>query len=120
MYHFVEEKIKESIDNGEFDDLPGKGKPLHLKEELQGLSPEIRRAYKILKNAGYIPEEQEKKKRSLTFNDLYTFATGKTRKTESLQKKQLEELVKKRELQKNQTFRTYAQKIYKKLLNLQN
>lgn len=38
MHRIVEDKIKEAIKNGEFDNLPGKGKPLNLKEDLQGLS----------------------------------------------------------------------------------
>ncbi len=28
MYYFVEDKIKKSIEDGEFDNLPGMGKPL--------------------------------------------------------------------------------------------
>jgi hypothetical protein len=33
MYIFVEERIKDSIYKGEFNDLPGKGKPLNLKDD---------------------------------------------------------------------------------------
>ena len=39
-----------------FDDLPGAGKPLDLTDER--LVPEdVRVAYRILKNAGYVPTE---------------------------------------------------------------
>lgn len=109
----MEERIKESIDNGEFDDLPGKGKPLNLKEELQGLSPEIRRAYKILKTAGYIPEEKDKEK--LTFHDLYNMATGKELKQKQLNHKEFHSLTKQRKWRNNQSLQHYAKKIYQKL-----
>lgn len=116
LYHFVEDKIKESMKNGDFDNLPGKGKPLHLKEELQGLSPEIRRAFKILKTAGYIPEEKEIKKENLTFNDLHQFATGmRSEQTQHERKKQFQSFAKHRGLKKNPSFRKYAKKIYDKL-----
>ena len=46
---------------GEFDNLPGKGKPLDLKKYSE--TPEhLRMAYHILKNAGYAPEEVRLKK----------------------------------------------------------
>jgi len=114
MYRFVEDKIKESIDNGEFDNLPGKGKPLNLKEDLQGLSPEIRRAYKLLKNAGYIDEETEKKKKDLEIDDLITAATGKSYKSEAQSRQKFEAFVKEQKLNKNKKFSAYAKKIYKK------
>ncbi|WP_156291602.1 DnaJ family domain-containing protein [Oceanobacillus salinisoli] len=115
MYHIVEEKIKESVENGEFDDLIGKGKPLNLKEDLQGLSPEIRRAYKILKNAGYIPEQQDIKKDKLTFRDLYTYAAGKKYEQPYRQQNDFESLIKERNLKKTPSYRQYAKKIYQKL-----
>jgi len=43
---------------GEFDNLPGKGKPL-VQEDLSGVPEELRMAYKILKNAGCVPPEVE-------------------------------------------------------------
>lgn len=52
----AERKIAEAIANGELDDLPGAGKPLELDDD--ALIPEdLRMAYRILKNAGYAPEE---------------------------------------------------------------
>jgi hypothetical protein len=52
----VEEKIREAIANGEFDDLPGKGKPISLDEYFS--TPEdIRMTNSVLKNAGVAPEE---------------------------------------------------------------
>jgi hypothetical protein len=52
----VEAKIAEAQKAGAFDDLPGAGKPLDLADDR--LVPEdVRVAYRILKNAGYVPEE---------------------------------------------------------------
>jgi Domain of unknown function (DUF1992) len=48
----AERKIAEAIERGEFDDLPGAGKPLELEDD--PLVPEeLRMAYRILRNAGY-------------------------------------------------------------------
>jgi DnaJ-like protein len=54
----VDEKIKESIAAGEFDNLPGKGKPLHL-DAYFAMPEHLRMGYSILKNADIIPEEME-------------------------------------------------------------
>jgi hypothetical protein len=54
----VDEKIKEAIARGEFDNIPGKGKPLDL--DAYFATPEhLRMGYSILKNANIIPEEME-------------------------------------------------------------
>ncbi len=52
----AERKIEEAIARGEFDDLPGAGKPVP-EDDLPGVPPELRMACRILKNAGYLPEE---------------------------------------------------------------
>jgi hypothetical protein len=52
----AEEKIKEAIDNGEFDNLPGKGKPLDL-ESYFATPADVRLGYSVLKSAGCAPEE---------------------------------------------------------------
>jgi hypothetical protein len=61
MYVFeelAESRIREAMERGDLNDLPGAGKPLSLEED--GFIPEeMRMAYKILKNAGYIPPEIE-------------------------------------------------------------
>ncbi len=54
----VDEKIQEAIARGEFDNLPGKGKPLDLGAYFA--TPEhLRMGYSILKSAEIIPEEME-------------------------------------------------------------
>lgn len=52
----VEQKLAEAVSRGELDDLPGQGKPLDLDDD--PLVPEdLRLAYRILKNAGFVPQE---------------------------------------------------------------
>lgn len=54
--HLVEDRIQAAIARGDFDILPGIGKPLHLDDDR--LVPEhLRVGMRILKNAGMIPHE---------------------------------------------------------------
>ena len=54
----VDEQIREAIARGEFDNLPGKGKPLDL--DAYFATPErLRMGYSIMKSPGVIPEEME-------------------------------------------------------------
>jgi hypothetical protein len=55
---FVEEQVRRAIEAGEFDNLPGKGKPLDLRVYFE--TPEdLRMAYSILKSNNFVPEEVE-------------------------------------------------------------
>ena len=65
----AENRIQEAIEAGLFDDLIGKGQPLHLEDESY-IPPELRMAYKILKNADCLPPELEVRKEILTLQDL--------------------------------------------------
>jgi len=52
----IEEIIKKAQKRGEFDNLPGRGKPIDLSEYFE--TPEdIRVAQSVLKNAGMAPRE---------------------------------------------------------------
>jgi hypothetical protein len=54
----AEQKIAEAISRGELENLPGEGLPLELDDDV--LVPEdLRLAYRILKNAGFVPPEVE-------------------------------------------------------------
>ncbi|MDQ6786491.1 MAG: DUF1992 domain-containing protein [Acidobacteriota bacterium] len=55
---FIEEKIKQAIEAGEFDNLKGAGKPLDLDEYFDA-PPEMRAGYSILKSNNFVPEEVE-------------------------------------------------------------
>ena len=55
---FVDEQIRRAIEAGEFDDLPGKGKPIDLRAYFE--TPEdLRMAYSMLKSNNFVPEEVE-------------------------------------------------------------
>jgi len=51
----AERKIEEAIRNGELDDLPLRGQP--IPDDTLGIPEEERVAFRLLKNAGVIPEE---------------------------------------------------------------
>jgi DnaJ family protein C protein 28 len=51
---WIEQQIREAQERGEFDDLPGKGKPLDLAANPYARDREL--AFKVLKDAGYAPD----------------------------------------------------------------
>jgi len=54
----AEQRIAEAIARGELENLPGAGRPLNLDDD--ALIPEdLRVAYRMLKNAGFVPPEIE-------------------------------------------------------------
>lgn len=59
--NLVEERIKKAQQEGQFDNLPGAGKPLNLDQD-QHIPADLRLPYKILKNADCLPPEIELKK----------------------------------------------------------
>jgi hypothetical protein len=65
----VEDRIKKAQKRGEFDDLPGAGKPLDLYDD-RHIPEDLRLAYKILRNADCLPPEIELKKEILRTEDL--------------------------------------------------
>ena len=57
MFEFLAaRRIDEAVANGELDDLPGAGKPLDLDDDAL-IPQDLRLAYRILKNAGFVPAE---------------------------------------------------------------
>ena len=52
----IAEAVREAQAQGAFDNLPGAGAPLHLDDDAM-VPEELRAAYRILKNAGFIPPE---------------------------------------------------------------
>ena len=54
----VEALIKEAMERGEFDNLPGKGKPIDLTQYFE-TPEEVRMAHSVLKNAGMTSREVE-------------------------------------------------------------
>lgn len=57
----TEKKLREAIENGEFDDLPGKGEPIDLKEN-PFEDPDLRVVHRLLRDAGFAPAWIEERK----------------------------------------------------------
>jgi hypothetical protein len=65
----AEERIARAIEAGEFDNLKGAGRPLNVEDDLW-VAEDLRLAYRILKNAGCVPPELEKRKEILNLRDM--------------------------------------------------
>jgi hypothetical protein len=68
----AEERIREAQQEGAFDNLPGKGKPLAL-EDLSRVPEDLRMSYHILRNAHVLPPEAELQKEIHTLQDLLKY-----------------------------------------------
>ncbi|MGV7116338.1 DnaJ family domain-containing protein [Paenibacillus kyungheensis] len=115
----AEQKINEAIQQGEFDDLKGKGKPLAL-EDLSHVPEELRAAYKVMKNAGIIPEELQLRQEMLTLTDLIA-ACEHAGERQALHRKldektlRLQLITSQRGLQENASYHRYEHQIRKRL-----
>ncbi len=57
----ADERIEKAMQEGQFENLEGKGKPISFEDD--SMVPEdLRMAYKVLKNAGYVPQEVRDRK----------------------------------------------------------
>ncbi len=56
LERIAEERISDARDRGDLAGLPGEGRPLPA-EDLELVPRELRPAYRLLKNAGYLPED---------------------------------------------------------------
>lgn len=71
----AERRIREALERGELDDLPGAGRPLNLDDDAH-VPPELRAAYRLLKNAGFLPPEVELRREIGEAQGLIDAATG--------------------------------------------
>lgn len=79
----VEAKIAEAQRAGAFDNLPGAGRPLDLDDDR--LVPEdIRMAYRILKNAGFVPAEVDARREAADLRKLIGAATDEPARRRAL------------------------------------
>lgn len=69
LERLAEDRIREAMERGVFDDLALEGKPLRF--ESNAFVPEdLRLAYKLLRDAGFLPPEMELKKEIVTLKEL--------------------------------------------------
>jgi len=71
----AEERIRRAMEEGFFDNLELKGKPIELKED-PFVPEDLRVVYKILKNAGFLPKEVELKKEIAKLEELLDEEVG--------------------------------------------
>jgi hypothetical protein len=77
----VESIIKEAMERGEFENLPGRGKPIDLTAYFD-TPEEVRAAYSMLKNAGMTPHEVDLLKEIAELKQTLTAALDENRKRE--------------------------------------
>ncbi|MFS2221905.1 DUF1992 domain-containing protein [Pantoea sp. B65] len=65
----VEQHIRDAQASGELDNLPGQGKPLVLDDDSH-VPAELRAAYRLLKNSGYLPPELEMKREAIELDTM--------------------------------------------------
>lgn len=65
----AEKRIQEAIRQGQFENLPGRGKPIIFEDDSM-VPQDLRMAYKMLKNAGFIPPELQTEKEIKNALDL--------------------------------------------------
>ena len=113
----AEQRILEAQRRGEFDDLPGKGKPLEL-EDLTWVPDELRIGYIVLKNAHVLPPEAELLKDIHILEDLLKHVDEEGERkalAKSLQWKVIRLDMLKRRSMKLNTVRDYTRKLITKL-----
>ncbi|MDR0270114.1 DnaJ family domain-containing protein [Paenibacillus sp.] len=119
MSWLAEQRINEAMNRGEFEDLSGKGKPLEF-EELSHIPEDLRMSYKIMKNAGLVPQEMQLHEELLKLQDLIHAcenASEKEKLKKSLTEKKLrfQLLMEQRGLSGSAVFQEYGQKLLYRL-----
>ena len=87
--HFMasqaERRIAQAQKEGAFENLPGEGRPLDLEDD-SSIPSELRMAFKVLKNAGYVPPEIADRKEVSTMLDLLEHCEDGAEKVRQMQK----------------------------------
>ena len=75
--------IEAAAERGEFDNLPGAGKPL-APDEARHVPAELRAGYRLLKNAGFVPPEIQAQRDIRAVEDLLATAEPRSNDAERL------------------------------------
>lgn len=111
----AEDKIRKAIEDGDFDNLPGQGKPLKL-EDMSHIPEDLRVAYKVMKNSGLLNDVDRLKKELMTIENLLD-ACENSDESQRLKKRKhekqirLEALLKKRKALNSPTSAFYKDKV---------
>ena len=114
----AEQRIREAIERGEFDNLEGRGKPLDLGND-SWIPEDLRMSYKILKNAGCLPPELELRKEVINLRELLGTIDDNQERIKKIRELNFR-LLKLNEMRKKpfhlDDFPEYEEKIYKNLI----
>lgn len=81
----AERQIEDAMRRGEFDNLSGRGQKIVFEDDSM-IPRDLRMAYKILKNAGYVPRELLEEKEIVTATELLAEATDEQERYRQMQK----------------------------------
>ncbi|MFT3895269.1 MAG: DUF1992 domain-containing protein [Anaerolineales bacterium] len=90
----VEEKIRQAQERGEFDNLPGKGKPIDLSAYFE--TPEdVRLAQSVLKNGGFTSREVE------LLNEIAALKETLAKGVEDVKKQEIQKQIQEKQIEFN-------------------
>lgn len=114
----AEQRIREAVEKGEFDNLEGRGRPIVFEDETW-IPEDLRTAYRILRNAGCLPQELELRKEVINLRGLLETIDDDKERVKKIRELNFK-LMKLNELRKRpcnlEEFPEYEEKIYDKFL----
>jgi hypothetical protein len=114
----AERKIREAIQNGEFDNLLNSGKPIDLDEDCL-IPQELRMAYRVLKNSGCRPPELEIRNEIISLRSMINSLDDDKERMKKIRELNFK-LLKLNELRKKpldiEDFPEYQDKFYRKFI----
>jgi hypothetical protein len=110
----AEKIILDAMENGEFDNIKGKGKPLNLDDD-SNIPPDLRMGYKILKNSGHLPPEIEQEREIKSVKDLLANCRDERERYRQMQK--LNYLILKANMQRKRPIALEKSQYYDKAAN---
>lgn len=81
----AEERIRAAQERGEFDALPGAGRPLNLDDDAR-VPEELKLAWRVLKNAGCLPPELEAEREINNAMELLSAMTDEAERYRQMQR----------------------------------
>ena len=87
LHRIAEQKIEQYLREGRGADLSHwKNKPLPLKDDMANVPAHLRMAYRILRNAGYVPEEVALQKEIVRIEDMLAHCSDEQVKIKQMKK----------------------------------
>ena len=87
LHRIAEQKIEEFFAEGRGQDLSHwKDKPLPLHDDMANVPANLRMAYRILRNAGYVPEEVALQKEIVRLEDILAGCSDEQLKIKQMRK----------------------------------